>query len=112
MHIAGKAVREAGVRYKRHQPEETLLYQIIETYYPDFLDYMESQGQTLPTHITKEFEAYLKCGLLERDMEQSYLTLDEDDDPMGQIQGHSITYRIAVGGATGTPLIEVTKNMP
>ena len=40
-------------------------------------------------------------GLLERDMEQSYLTLEEDDDPMGQIQGHSITYRIAVGAQQG-----------
>ena len=36
-------------------------------------------------------------GILERDMEQSYLMLEEDDDPMRQIQGHSITYRIAVG---------------
>ena len=40
-------------------------------------------------------------GILERDMEQSYLTLDEDDDPMGQIHGHSITYRIAVGAQQG-----------
>ena len=40
-------------------------------------------------------------GMLERDMEQSYLTLEEDDDPMGQIQGHSITYRIAVGAQQG-----------
>ena len=51
MHTARNAVREAGVRYKRHQPELTLLYQIIETYYPEFLDYMESQGKALPTHI-------------------------------------------------------------
>ena len=50
MHTARNAVREAGVRYKRHQPELTLLYQIIETYYPEFLGYMESQGKTLPTH--------------------------------------------------------------
>ena len=34
-------------------------------------------------------------------MEQSYLTLVEDDDPMQQIQGHSITYRIAVGEQQG-----------
>ena len=36
------AVREAGVRYKRDQPEKTLLYQIIETFYLDFPGYMES----------------------------------------------------------------------
>ncbi len=65
MHTARNAVREAGVRYKRHQPKLTLLYQIIVTYYPEFLTYMESQGKTLPTHIKKEFDAYLKCGRLE-----------------------------------------------
>jgi hypothetical protein len=37
-------------------------------------------------------------GLLERDAENSYLTYDEtDDDPMTQLLGSSITYRIAVG---------------
>jgi len=66
MVTARNAVRESGVRYKRHQPELTLLYQIIETHYPEFLGYMESQGKTLPNHIKKEFEAYLKCGRLEQ----------------------------------------------
>ena len=40
-------------------------------------------------------------GLLERDMEQSYLSLEGDDDPIQLIQGHSITYRIAVGEQQG-----------
>jgi hypothetical protein len=41
-------------------------------------------------------------GLLVRDNESSYLTLDlQDDDAMSQIQGHSITYRIAVGPQQG-----------
>ena len=66
MVTARNAARESGVRYKRHQPELTLLYQIIETYYPEFLDYMECQGKTLSSHIKKEFEAYLKCGRLEQ----------------------------------------------
>lgn len=66
MTTARNAVREAGARYKRHQPELTLLYQIVETYYPEFLDLMESQARSLPNHITKEFEAYLKCGRLEQ----------------------------------------------
>jgi hypothetical protein len=62
MFTARNAVREAGARYKRYQTKLTLLYQIVETYYPEFLDYMESQGKPLPTHIKKEFDAYLKCG--------------------------------------------------
>ncbi len=41
-------------------------------------------------------------GLLVRDAEHSYLALDEpDEDPMNQLQGHSITYRIAVGPHQG-----------
>lgn len=41
-------------------------------------------------------------GLLIRDDESSYLTMDwQDDDAMNQLQGHSITYRIAVGPQQG-----------
>jgi len=41
-------------------------------------------------------------GLLERDAENSYLTGDVvGDDPMTQLLGHSITYRIAVGPQAG-----------
>jgi hypothetical protein len=54
MFTARNAAREAGARHKRYQAELTLRYQIVETYYPEFLDYMENQGKTLPTHIKKE----------------------------------------------------------
>jgi hypothetical protein len=41
-------------------------------------------------------------GLLERDAENSYLSGDAvDDDPMSQLCGHSITYRIGVGPQAG-----------
>ena len=41
-------------------------------------------------------------GLLARDDESSYLSLDlQEDDAMNQIQGNSITYRIAVGPHQG-----------
>jgi hypothetical protein len=53
MFTARNAVREAGARHKRYQAELTLRYQIVETYYPEFLDYMENPGKTLPTHIKK-----------------------------------------------------------
>jgi hypothetical protein len=43
-----------------------------------------------------------KSGFLERDAEASYLALEPDDDNvMVQLQGHSITYRIAVGPQQG-----------
>ena len=41
-------------------------------------------------------------GLLERDAENGYLAVPaEDEGPMDQLRGHSITYRIAVGPQVG-----------
>lgn len=41
-------------------------------------------------------------GLLQRDMDNSYLALDlVDDEAMNSLLGHSITYRIAVGSQAG-----------
>ncbi len=45
-------------------------------------------------------------GLLESDVENSYLTLDDrDDEVMNQLLGHSITYRIAVGPQQGRKVL-------
>ena len=56
------------------------------------------------THtIAQRLARYLeRQGLLEKDIEHSYLTLDSlDEAPMDQLRGHSITYRIAVGPQQG-----------
>lgn len=54
-----------SINYERHKPEETLLYQLVEKYYPELKTNMEEQGAALPVHVQKEFDAYLKCGRLE-----------------------------------------------
>ena len=53
--------------------------------------------------IARRVGRYLaRQGLLERDAENSHLALGAiPDDPMAQLLGHSITYRIAVGPQTG-----------
>lgn len=52
---ARMASRDRGAgRYQRHRPEQTLLYRIVEEYYPAFTGYVQ-----------REFEDYLKCGRLE-----------------------------------------------
>jgi hypothetical protein len=61
-------------------------------------DELTSLVHTISHRIVRFLE---RQGILERDMEQSYLTFEDDDDLMGQIQGHSITYRIAVGAQQG-----------
>lgn len=51
--------------YARHRPEHTLLYQIVEEYYPAFKAHLAAQGRALPSYVEQEFENYLKCGRLE-----------------------------------------------
>ena len=45
-----------GVRYQRHCPEQTLLYQIVERYYTELSELMARQGKRLPKYIEQEFE--------------------------------------------------------
>ena len=52
-------------RYQCHQPEKTLLYQLVPSYYPVFTEYLVREGKVLPNYVRREFEAYLKCGRLE-----------------------------------------------
>ena len=63
--LAGKDASEGLVRYERHRPEQTLLYQLVEQYYPAFESQWVSEGRVLPDYVRQEFEAYLKCGRLE-----------------------------------------------
>jgi len=63
-----------------------------------------TQELTQPSQtIARRVERYLeRQGLLERDAENSYLTMDAiSEDSMNQLLGHSITYRIAVGSQAG-----------
>jgi len=57
----------------------------------------------LVNQISLRVAAYLeRQGFLERDEENSYLQLDGmEEDPMQQLLGHSITYRVAVGPQQG-----------
>jgi len=51
--------------YVRHRPETTLLYQIVQEYWPEFQVELTNHGKYLPAYVTKEFDEYLKCGRLE-----------------------------------------------
>jgi ribosomal protein S27E len=56
---------ERGGTYRRHRPEQTLLYQVVARHYPAFVELMEAEERPLPGFVRREFEAYLKCGRLE-----------------------------------------------
>jgi len=51
--------------YVRHRPERTLLYQLVQEYYPAFKVHLAAQGRALPGYVEQAFEDYLKCGRLE-----------------------------------------------
>jgi ribosomal protein S27E len=52
--------------YEQHRPEQTLFYRLVEQHYPALLAAREAAGRPLPTYAQEEFEAYRKCGRLER----------------------------------------------
>jgi ribosomal protein S27E len=51
--------------YVRHRPETTLLCQIVQEYWPVFQAQLASHGKKFPAYVTKKFDEYLKCGMLE-----------------------------------------------
>ena len=51
--------------YARHQPEHTLLYQLIERYWSEFQSHLSETDRCLPRHVAREFDEYLECGRLE-----------------------------------------------
>jgi hypothetical protein len=52
-------------KYKRHGPEQTLLYQIVDQHYPSFLAQLAAEGKWLPDYVQQEFTDFQKCGLFE-----------------------------------------------
>jgi hypothetical protein len=55
---------ERAPQYERHRPEQTLLYQLVEEYYPAFEVQWAVEGRVLPGYVRQEFDEYLKCGRL------------------------------------------------
>ena len=51
-------------RYKRHRPEETVLYRVVGAHWACFRERVEEVGP-LPRFVVKEIEEYLRCGILE-----------------------------------------------
>lgn len=55
----------------------------------------------------------MKTGMLTQDIENSYLTLDHlDPNPLQQVHGHSITYRVAVGPQQGKKVFTLQTRLP
>lgn len=56
---------QQAAQYKRHRPETTLLYQLVDQYYPVFKKALAEQDKRLPKFVEREFDDFLRCGRLE-----------------------------------------------
>ena len=60
----GKMSGDVAPAYVRHKPERTLLYQLVEQYWPEYQAQLSESGRFLPRHVRREFEDYQECGRL------------------------------------------------
>ena len=64
-----KSATNLGATYRQRSPKNTKFYQVIQEHFPKFLSTIESADDDhtikLSDHVEAEFDAYLKCGLLE-----------------------------------------------
>ena len=54
----------SGARYSRRSPESTLLYKVVRENLRSFEDLCQVEGKALPSYVRKEFDAFLRCGVL------------------------------------------------
>jgi len=50
--------------YRRHEPEKTLLHEVVREQLEDFLASSSSRQQPAPRFIEQELRAFLRCGVL------------------------------------------------
>ena len=65
MASAQPGILSSPFSYHRHQPEKTTLYKLIQENLLNFYQQIDNeQEKNLPDFVKKEFEEFLKCGLL------------------------------------------------
>ena len=55
--------KQTCFEYIRRRPELTTCYQIVQENLETFITEHEYELRPLPEYITKEFDAFLKCGI-------------------------------------------------
>ena len=53
-----------GAAYRRREPEHTDLYRVVQENYRSFLALAEEAERPIPRHVQREFEEFLRCGIL------------------------------------------------
>ncbi len=63
-HQGSSADPAATGRYRRREPENTVLYQVVREQLETFLIRREERGHPVPRFIERELRAFLECGIL------------------------------------------------
>ena len=50
--------------YKPRMREKTVFYQVIKKYYKTWVKKSEKDDKTIPFHVHREFQGFIKCGIL------------------------------------------------
>ena len=65
MALLNPQLLHSPVSYKRHQPEKTVLYKLVQENLSSFYQQMDRDYENgLPEFVKKEFDEFLKCGIL------------------------------------------------
>ena len=62
--------------YVRRTPEQTLLYQTVARHLDSFSQSNAERGGVLPWFVMREFEGFLKCGILAHGLVRVYCTCE------------------------------------
>lgn len=62
----------SSATYQRRQPEQSLIYRIVQEYWPIFVREQKRVGKTLPLFIQDEFAKFLSCGIPENGFIRTY----------------------------------------
>lgn len=57
--------KASRVNYERHAPEKSLLYQVVKQNWVSFVAKCDAENHPVPRFVKREFEAYLRCGVLD-----------------------------------------------
>ena len=56
--------RNAVGRYRRREPEQSVLYQVVREQLETFLDRRQDEGRPVPRFVERELRGFLECGIL------------------------------------------------
>ena len=62
----------SSATYQRRQPEQSLIYRIVQEYWPIFVREQKRVGKTLPLFIQDEFAKFFSCGIPENGFIRTY----------------------------------------